>query len=389
MAGGACPQSPAMDLDVVFLGTSASAPTARRGVAAHARAPRRRAAAVRLRRGDAAPAAALDVGLLDLRGDLPHALPRGPLPRPAGDAQDVRAPRARRRRSRVYGPRGLDELFEQLRRIFGKLTYPLELVELEPGEELERGDYAIAPFAVDARRRRRSATRSSSASGPGRFDVAARRRARRPVGPERGRAPARRGGDARRRTHVEPAEVLGRGAPRAKGRAHRRHRAVRRSSSQAAQGADLLVHEASFLDDEGERARETLPLDGGRRRRGRARRRACGCSRSRTSRRATSGRSSRDEAREVFPDTVVPRDFDIIEVPFPERGAPQLVKGGARPAGAEPAAAPSSPTTEEADERDGSGGGRGRRRRGGGDAGDPPQRRHRLVDRAGARGRRA
>jgi hypothetical protein len=27
---------------------------------------------------------------------------------------------------------------------------------------------------------------------------------------------------------------------------------------------------------------------------------------------------------------VVPKDFDVIDVPFPERGSPQLVKGGAR-----------------------------------------------------------
>jgi ribonuclease Z len=38
-----------------------------------------------------------------------------------------------------------------------------------------------------------------------------------------------------------------------------------------------------------------------------------------------------DEARAVFPATVAPRDFDVIEVPFAERGEPTLVKNGARP----------------------------------------------------------
>ena len=37
------------------------------------------------------------------------------------------------------------------------------------------------------------------------------------------------------------------------------------------------------------------------------------------------------EARDIFPSTVVPRDFDIVEVPFAERGEPVLVKGGALP----------------------------------------------------------
>jgi ribonuclease Z len=34
-------------------------------------------------------------------------------------------------------------------------------------------------------------------------------------------------------------------------------------------------------------------------------------------------------AREVFAETVVPKDFDIIAVPFAERGGPRLHKGGA------------------------------------------------------------
>jgi ribonuclease Z len=37
-----------------------------------------------------------------------------------------------------------------------------------------------------------------------------------------------------------------------------------------------------------------------------------------------------EEAREVFEPTVAPRDFDVIELPFPERGEPRLVPNGAR-----------------------------------------------------------
>jgi len=34
----------------------------------------------------------------------------------------------------------------------------------------------------------------------------------------------------------------------------------------------------------------------------------------------------RDEARAIFPRTVLPRDFDMIEIPFPERGEPELIR---------------------------------------------------------------
>ncbi len=33
----------------------------------------------------------------------------------------------------------------------------------------------------------------------------------------------------------------------------------------------------------------------------------------------------RDEARAKFPNTAIPRDFDLIDIPFPERGGPELV----------------------------------------------------------------
>ena len=70
----------------------------------------------------------------------------------------------------VYGPRGLRDLLRVLRRVFGRLNYPLEVVELGPGDALARGEYAIVPFAVE---------HGVSAVGyalveserPGRFDV--------------------------------------------------------------------------------------------------------------------------------------------------------------------------------------------------------------------------
>ena len=45
-------------------------------------------------------------------------------------------------------------------------------------------------------------------------------------------------------------------------------------------------------------------------------------------------REIRDEAKAIFENTVVPRDFDAIDIPFPERGDPELVKaerGSRRP----------------------------------------------------------
>jgi ribonuclease Z len=57
----------------------------------------------------------------------------------------------------------------------------------------------------------------------------------------------------------------------------------------------------------------------------------------------------RAEAGALFEPVVVPRDFDQIDVPFPERGAPVLVPGGARrPRGTDdPAAAGAADTVPE------------------------------------------
>ena len=42
------------------------------------------------------------------------------------------------------------------------------------------------------------------------------------------------------------------------------------------------------------------------------------------------GGQIRDEGTALFEATVVPRDFDVIEVPLAERGAPRLVRADER-----------------------------------------------------------
>ena len=92
--------------------------------------------------------------------------------------------------------------------------------------------------------------------------------------------------------------------------------------------ADVLVHEATFSEDDRDRADETMHSTA---------RRAAEVARdagvallvlTHVSPRYP-GRELLREAREVFPATILPRDFDVVEVPFRERGEPTLVKGGA------------------------------------------------------------
>ena len=94
---------------------------------------------------------------------------------------------------------------------------------------------------------------------------------------------------------------------------------------EAAAGADLLIHEATFLEAEAARARQTghsTALQAAR----------IGNDAQVTMLALTHlstrylPRDIRDEARAEFPNTVVPRDFDTIELPLPERGEPQLVR---------------------------------------------------------------
>jgi ribonuclease Z len=332
-----------VDLDVVFLGTSASAPTARRGVAATL--VRRGGERLLFDCGEGTQRQLLrsSVGLVDLReiylthfhADHVLGLP-GMLKTFALRGRDVPLT--------VYGPRGLGDLFASLRRIFGKLSFDLDLVELEPAEEVVREDYSIVPFRV------RHAAESVGYAlvereRPGRFDGSLADELGVPFGPERGalqRGEAVTLPDGRT---IDPAQLVGEARP---GRTLvlTGDTAPCDAVARQAEGADLLIHEASFCEDEADRARETNHST------------AAGAAEiareSGVSLLALTHLSNRyfgpevaREARAIFPGTAVPKDFDTIEVPFRERGEPQLVKGGALP-GEEPAAPVLEPGTQEA-----------------------------------------
>ncbi len=315
-----------MDLDVVFLGTAGSAPTAQRAPASLL--IRRGGDRILVDCGEGTQRQLLrsDVGLVDLREVfLTHYHADHFLGLPG--MMKTFALRGRELPLTVYGPAGLRELFGTLRRVFGKLTYPLELVELRAGDRLERDGYVLHAFAVH---------HGPAAIGyalvehecPGRFDVEAADRLGVPAGPARGMLQRGEPVTLDDGSTVRPEHVLG--APR-RGRklAITGDTAPAASVVEAAAGADVLVHEATFCAEERARAQETLHSTAGEA--------ALVAREARVALLALTHLSSRyggkdveEEARALFPDTVVPRDFDLVAIPFPERGRPELVKRGAR-----------------------------------------------------------
>ena len=239
----------------------------------------------------------------------------------------------------VFGPRGLRDLLGSLRRVVGKLTYDLRLVELEPGDVLDRANYRIATFSV-------SHSASSlgwsliEATRPGRFDVDEANALGVPDGPERGTLQHGQPVTLADGRVVTPEQVLGPPRPGRK-LVITGDTAPTDDIVEAAWAADVLVTEATFAEEERERAEETLHQT--------ATQAAEIAQRAEVELLALTHLSNRyfgpeiaREARAIFAETVVPRDFDVIEIPFPERGAPALVKGGAVQAASEAVSSGSS-----------------------------------------------
>jgi ribonuclease Z len=240
---------------------------------------------------------------------------------------------ARERPLRIVGPPGLESLFQVLRRIFGRLSYQVELVELGQGDLVRRTGYEIRCFPVEHRMAAYGYALVED-ERPGRFDPEVAMGLGVQPGPDFSRLQAGepvRGADGQ----VRPEQVMG--DPR-RGRkvVVTGDTAPCEMTRIAAHEAELLVHDGSFADHEIQRAVETGHSTA---------RQAAELARDAAVRllalvHVSSRYDVRDvvrEAREVFPATEAPRDFDLVEIPFPERGEPRLVENGARVRRAPPA----------------------------------------------------
>ena len=224
-------------------------------------------------------------------------------------------------RLRLWGPRGAARMLKRAEE-FGmdRVPFAVEITELEPGSRLERKDHAIVPFAVDHRGSRSLGYAVVEEDRKGRFNPDLARELGIPEGPlwgeiHRGRAVTL--GDGR---VIEPSVLVGVPRPGRKVVITGDTRPCA-ATVEAAHRADVLVHEATFGDEEAVRAVET----------GHSTAREAATVAADAGVRSLvlmhfSARYSRDasdlgrEAREVFAPTIVGKDGMEIEVPF--RDAP-------------------------------------------------------------------
>jgi ribonuclease Z len=218
----------------------------------------------------------------------------------------------------LFGPPGTRDVLGIVGRLIGRLGYEFAVTEMEAGDDIEFDGYVVQAFNVRHRGPAFGYTLVED-DRPGRFDADLAQRLGVPFGPDFGRL--QRGETV---NGVRAEQVVG--APRAGRRiVLSGDTAPSEMLRAAAERADLLVHEATFTEDERERAAQT--------RHSTARQAAEIAAEAEVRLLALThlstrygGREIRDEARAVFPNTVVPRDFDTVEVPFAEKGEPELVR---------------------------------------------------------------
>lgn len=223
---------------------------------------------------------------------------------------------------RLWGPRGAAKTLRQCIALGSEhLTYPVNVTELEAGISLQRDGYQINTFAVDHRGTRALGFAVAEHDRLGRFNPDLARKMEIPEGPLWGRLHKGETVTLMDGRNISPEMLVG-GARRGRKVVLTGDTRPCESVAAAAWDADVLIHEATFANDEAERAQET-----GHSTAEEAAVIARGASVRRLVLTHISARYSREtemlerEARAVFPNTQVARDGMEIVLPLVEEPA--------------------------------------------------------------------
>lgn len=219
----------------------------------------------------------------------------------------------------IYGPKGMNAMVPMFKRIIGSTGFGIAYHEVAPGFSLERSGYRLDALATE-HRIASVGWALVEPDRPGRFDVATAQALGVPPGPaygalQRGQEVSLPSGQV-----VRPEQVMG---PGRQGRTvvvtgdTRPCKAV----LAAAKGAEVLVHDCTFMEEAADRAAETYHTT--------ATQAAHLAAEAEVGLLVLTHLSFRHhpkamlaEAQALFPRAILPNDLDRIEVPLPEKGEP-------------------------------------------------------------------
>ena len=218
---------------------------------------------------------------------------------------------------RIWGPKGLQHMMKRADGLgVERLSFPLELREVTAGEPIPRKDYAIVPFAVDHRGAQSVGYALVEEERRGIFNPDLARELGIPEGPLWGRIHKGEAVTLDDGRVIKPETLVG---PTRSGRRLVVTGDTRpcQATIDASMGADLIVHEATFGDEEAQRASET-----GHSTAREAAEVAASAGAKRLALTHFSARYSRDtaelvrQARERFPETIGARDGHEVDIPY-------------------------------------------------------------------------
>lgn len=225
---------------------------------------------------------------------------------------------------RILGPQGTTQFMDDLRPFTGRLGYHVEVEEVGDRDVIGYPGFEIEAFET-AHRTTSLGYAMIEDDRPGKIDPEEAARLGVTEGPSLGALQEGKSVEGER-GEVLPDQVMGEDRPGrvvvVTGDTGPSSRTV-----EAAVDADLLVHDSSFMEVDAERARETGHSTATQAAGVAAEAGVKMLSLVHISARYHVG-AVLDEAREVFPESNAPRDFDLVRIPFPEKAPPELVREG-------------------------------------------------------------